>query len=182
MNYNIDTVQTERLYIRTLEAADVQAVFDIFSDPEVTRYWSSPPMTDLSKAEQFIRETRDGFKDDSLLEWGIIETGEDRLIGTCAYASRDRAHRRAEIGFALRRDRWGNGYMKELLAAFIPFGFEELELHRIEADVDPRNIPSIKLLEHFGFKKEGYLRERYHLNGEIQDAVFYGLLADEFKV
>lgn len=173
-------LETQRLYTRKLEKADAEALFDIFSIPEVCRYWSSPAMTDISQAEDFIEETHRGFEDGRLLEWGIIERETDRLIGTCAYASWDKKHRRAEIGFALHRRWWGKGLMKELLSVFIPFGFNELELHRIEADVDPRNIASIKLLEYFGFKKEGCLRERYHLNGELQDAIFYGLLKNEY--
>lgn len=138
-------------------------------------------MTEIAQAEKFIGETRSGFRDRTLLEWGIVETGSGQLIGTCAYSSWDQIHRRAEIGFALRRDRWGKDFMKELLAAFIPFGFEELDLHRIEADVDPRNSASIRLLEQFGFRREGCLRERYRINGELQDALFYGLIAREFN-
>jgi RimJ/RimL family protein N-acetyltransferase len=54
-----------------------------------------------------------------------------------------------------------------------------LVLHVVEADVDPRNVASIRLLEHVGIVREGYLRERYHRLGEAQDAVSYGLLATE---
>ena len=175
------TIQTRRLHLRKLEPTDADAIFELFSDPDVTRYWSSPAMTDISEAVSFIGETIAGFRDGSLLEWGIVESETGLVIGTCAYASWDKSHRRAEIGFALRRDRWGEGYMKELLGAFIPYGFEELNLHRIEADVDPRNQPSVRLLEHYGFKKEGYMRERYILNGERQDAVYYALLAHEYS-
>lgn len=66
------------------------------------------------------------------------------------------------------------------LSVFIPFGFNKLRLHRIEADVDPHNLASISLLEYFGFKREGYLRERYYMNDEFQDAIFYALLKSEF--
>lgn len=181
MNFSIDKVKTERLHIRRLEHSDVESIFEIFSNPDVTRYWGLQQMTDLSHAKDFINETHSGFKDYTLLEWGIIETKTQQLIGVCAYSSLDRMNKRAEIGFALHKDVWGNGIMKELLSAFIPFGFNEVGLHRIEADVDPRNLASISLLEHYGFEREGYLRERYHLNNEFQDAIFYGLLASEFN-
>ena len=71
--------------------------------------------------------------------------------------------------------------MSSVLSVLLRFGFETLDLHRIEADVDPRNPASIRLLERLGFKKEGYRRESYILNGEIQDAVDYGLLKREFE-
>jgi len=163
-----------------LEQRDTEAIYRIFSDPEVTRYWGKPTMTEPGEAEWFIEESLEGFRDRDMLQWGITETASGRLIGTCTYASWDRVHRRAEIGFALHREEWGKGYMKELLPAFIRFGFEELELHRIEADVDPNNRPAIALLERNGFTEEGILRERYRMNGELQDAVIYGLLHNEF--
>jgi ribosomal-protein-alanine N-acetyltransferase len=138
-------------------------------------------MKAISEAENFIKETQKGFQNESLLEWGVFEKEFGVLIGTCAYADWNKEHKRAEIGFALRRDKWGKGFMNELLSEFIPFGFNEIDLNRIEADVDPRNKAAIKLLEKFNFKKEGYLRERYHQDGEIQDTVFYGLLKREYN-
>ena len=62
--------------------------------------------------------------------------------------------------------------MNEALQAVLFFAFDELKLHRLEADVDPRNVGSIRSLEKLGFQREGYLRERWHVNGEIQDAIF----------
>jgi RimJ/RimL family protein N-acetyltransferase len=71
--------------------------------------------------------------------------------------------------------------MKEWLPGFIRYGFEELALHRIQADADPRNVASIRLLESLGFLNEGYLRECYRLNGEIQDAVILSLLKTDIN-
>jgi RimJ/RimL family protein N-acetyltransferase len=67
------------------------------------------------------------------------------------------------------------------VAAVVAFGFETLNLHRIEADVDPRNERSLRLLERLGFRREGHLRERYCINGERQDAVMMGLLRAEWR-
>jgi RimJ/RimL family protein N-acetyltransferase len=69
--------------------------------------------------------------------------------------------------------------MKEVLPVIVLFAFEVLGLHRLVADVDPRNTPSVRLLEWLGFQREGYLREHYFQSGEIQDAVLYGLLERE---
>ena len=71
--------------------------------------------------------------------------------------------------------------MQETLKAVLTFAFEVLEFHRIEADVDPRNVASIRTLERLGFQREGYLRERWQVNGEIQDALFYGLLRPDWE-
>jgi ribosomal-protein-alanine N-acetyltransferase len=101
------------------------------------------------------------------------------VIGTCTLASISRAHQRAELGYAIVRSHWRQGYASEVATAMVRFAFNTLDLHRLEADVDPRNIPSTHVLERLGFRKEGYLRERYHMNGEIQDAVLFGLLRHE---
>jgi len=177
----LSKITATRLKLRPLTYDDTEDIFEIFSDAEVTRYWGHDTLQKREEARDFIEKTISGAKDGSLLEWGIIEKETQHLIGVCAFAGWNREHRRAELGFALHKDYWGKKYMSELLPVFISYGFKELKLHRIEADVDPRNLASIKLLEKFGFQKEGYLRECYHINGEIQDALFYGLLEKDFS-
>lgn len=177
----LSVIETKRLKLRPLTYEDTDAIYRIFSNPEVTRFWGHNMLKNKSEAKKFIKQTINGAKDESLLEWGVIEKESDTLIGVCAYSGWNREHKRAEIGFALQKDRWGQRYMTELLQTFIAYGFRRLQLLRIEADVDPRNKASIRLLEKFGFQKEGMMRERYHINGEVQDALFYGLLKDEFE-
>jgi RimJ/RimL family protein N-acetyltransferase len=72
--------------------------------------------------------------------------------------------------------------VREALGALLDWAFADLGLRRIEADVDPRNAASIRTLEHLGFVREGYLRERWNVAGEVQDALFYGLLAREWSL
>lgn len=93
----------------------------------------------------------------------------------------DFTHRRAEVGYALGRAYWGHGYIQEALHALLDYAFGVLGLHRIEADVDPRNAASIRTLERLGFQREGYLRERWQVGGEILDGVFYGLLQPDWE-
>jgi len=174
-------ITTDRLQIRRLELTDTRAIYDIFSDKEVTRFWSSEVFTELEQAREFIRQTHEGFEDLRLLEWGIELKEGGKLIGTCAYSSWHRKHRRAEIGAAIHRDYWNKGIMTELMPPFLEYGFNNLNLHRIEADVDPENKPAIHLLEKFGFQREGRLRERFLFDGKYQDSVIYSLLEDEVK-
>jgi RimJ/RimL family protein N-acetyltransferase len=103
------------------------------------------------------------------------------VIGTVTLFNLNLDNRRAEVGYGLDRDFWRQGYMNEALQALLSFAFNVLNLHRLEADVDPRNVGSIRSLEKLGFQREGYLRERLHVNGEIQDAYFYGLLRPEWE-
>jgi [ribosomal protein S5]-alanine N-acetyltransferase len=175
----LPTLETERLTIRWLEDRDVPRLFEIFSNPEVMRYWSSPPLEDIQGAEELLREIRQFFESRTLFQWGVALKEDDRVIGTCTLSSLSESNRRAEIGYALGRAWWGKGYMTEALPALLRFAFGPLSLHRIEADVDPRNLPSLRSVESLGFRREGYLRERYFVNGELQDSVLYGLLRSE---
>jgi RimJ/RimL family protein N-acetyltransferase len=85
-------------------------------------------------------------------------------------------NRRCDIGYALGSRHWGQGIVTEALEAMIRYGFDVLGLNRIEADIDPRNIGSARVLEKLGFRKEGFMPERWIVNGETADTAFYGLL------
>jgi RimJ/RimL family protein N-acetyltransferase len=174
----LPTLAAARIRLRWLEARDVDDLFAIFGDPEVARYWSAPAMSDRSQAEELLARIHRHFGERDLFQWGIADAS-DRVIGTCTLAWIELAHRRAEIGFALARAQWGSGLAGEAVARALAFGFDELGLHRIEADVDPRNHRSIALLERLGFRREGLLRERWRVGGEVTDSLMLGLLAHE---
>ncbi len=176
----LPSLSSERLVLRWLEDRDAEALFEIFSDAQVMRYWSSPPWAGMADAVEMVESVRRYFAKGSLYQWGVACRSDDVVIGTCTLAEVDVQNRRAEIGFALRQDHWGQGYMTEALQRLLKFSFEELKLLRLEADVDPRNDASIRLLESLGFRREGYLRERWIVGDEISDTVFYGLLRSDW--
>lgn len=176
---HLPTIDIPRLRLRWLTAHDIPALYAIFSDPEVMAYWSSPPLEDSKAAEKLLEEIHAHFQSKTLFQWGIAKREDDQIIGTCTLHALSAEHRRAEIGYALGRAHWGHGYGHEAAEAMIGYAFDTLDLHRLEADVDPRNHSSIRCLERLGFRKEGYARERYHLYGTVHDAVLYGLLRRE---
>ena len=177
----LPTIDTSRLCLRSISAADVDDFFAVYSNPEVMRYWSTPPLPNREAAAKEITGIHEGFKRRESLKWAIALRADNRLIGTATLFRLDFTHRRAEIGYALGRDEWGKGYMQETLRAVINYAFDTLDFHRIEADVDPRNAASIRTLERLAFQREGYLRERWHVGGEIQDALFYGLIRPDWE-
>lgn len=176
----LPTISANRITLRWISSEDVDALFSIFSDAEVMRYWSTPPIPDLAAAVAMLNEIRDAFARQVMLKWGVTRRSDNRLIGTTTLYNLDFTHRRAEVGYALGKEYWGQGYMNEALQALLKYAFETLDLRRLEADVDPRNQASIQTLERLGFQREGYLRERWEVAGEIQDALFYGLLRQEW--
>jgi [ribosomal protein S5]-alanine N-acetyltransferase len=178
---HLPTLRAPRLTLRTLTEADVADVLAVFSDPLVLRYWDGPLMTTQQIAMQYIERIHYGFRRHELMQWGIADGATGAVIGTCTLTHFSATHQRAEIGFALRQTRWRQGLGTEALTTALDFAFGGLGLHRIEADVDPRNERSLRLLERLGFRREGHLRERYFMNGERQDAVMMAVLSDEWK-
>jgi ribosomal-protein-alanine N-acetyltransferase len=177
----LPTITTSRLILRWISEDDIDALYDVFSDPQVMRYWSSGPLADKQAAAEMQREIAAGNRNNSSLKWGLALRDSNTIIGTVTLFNLNVSNGRAELGYAMGRPYWGKGYMHEALQALLAHAFEVLELRRLEADVDPRNVPSIRTLERLGFQREGFLRERWDVNGEIQDALFYGLLRREWR-
>ncbi len=175
------TLSTDRLTLRFLGVRDIPAIFSMYSDPEVVRYWSSPPWTELVQAETSLARTLDGYRSGEALRMGIILKSTGEMVGECNLRDFYPQNRRAEIGYALAREHWGQGYLTEALTAFIHYAFKEMKLNRIEADIHPDNLPSAKSLVRLGFHQEGVLRERWIVGGEVSDTAFYGLLASDWQ-
>jgi RimJ/RimL family protein N-acetyltransferase len=115
------------------------------------------------------------------LRLGIELSATGELLGTCTLFGINAQCRRAEVGYVLASPAWGQGYMNEALSGLIEYAFAELNLNRIEADIDPRNESSRRVLERLKFVREGYLRERWIVGEEVSDTALYGLLQREWK-
>jgi len=113
------------------------------------------------------------------LRFGIEQADTGALIGTCTLFSINTTCRRTEVGYVLAKSAWGHGYMQEALHCLLGYGFSELKLTRVEADIDPRNHASARSLERLGFTRECLLRERWIFDGEVYDTALYGLLQRE---
>ena len=175
-------LRSARLRLREVRTDDAPALFAIHSDPQVMRYWSYPAWTELAQAEQKIADIQRQRRELDMLVWAIADADTDLLIGSSAIFYMDLTQARAEIGYSLHPDWQGRGLASEALQLVLGYVFNELGLRRNEADIDPRNLPSSRLVERFGFIREGLLRERWHVNGEICDSAIYGLLRQDFKL
>lgn len=171
---------TERLQLRPLSDADLAGLFSFRSNPETMRYWSSPPTTNISEVEKTITEAQKSFETGEYLALSILRKSDDRFVGFCTLFDFHRSNQRAEVGYGLDRPFWGQGYMNEALIRLVQYAFDELSLNRLEADIDPRNIASAKTLKRLGFVKEGHLRERWIVAGEVSDSDIYGLIRKDW--
>jgi len=166
----------DRVSLRRVTGSDTTALFEMFSHPEVMRYWSRPAMTARAEAEALVQQIFTDYETGDNLPLAIERTSDGVFIGGCTLHHFHAASRRAEIGYSLRRAYWGQGYMHEALQMLVAYAFGQLGLNRLEADIDPRNVASARSLERLGFIKEGHLRERWIVSGEVSDTGFYGLL------
>jgi len=171
----------DRVNLRRLTDSDTKALFAMFSHPEVMRYWSRPAMTEMAQAEALVQQIQTDYETGSSLPLAIERSSDHAFVGNCTLHHFHETSRRAEMGYALARPFWGQGYMHEALRALLTYAFEPLDLNRLEADIDPRNVSSARSLERLGFRKEGHLRERWIVNGEVSDTGFYGLLRSEWR-
>jgi ribosomal-protein-alanine N-acetyltransferase len=184
-------LDTPRLRLRPVAFGDEPLLFQVFSDPVVMRYWSTPPWTGVGQAEAMVRDEVAGAAQGTSVRLAVLLRAADDavaagregpdLIGTVSVFQLDRGNRRAELGYALRRSAWGHGYAREAVAAVVDHAFDALDLIRIEADVDPRNHASARLLERLGFRREGLLRQRWIVAGEVCDSAWYGLLREDWQ-
>lgn len=172
-------IETERLTLKPLSGDDSNSLLEIFSDPEVMRYWNTAPWTTIQNAIDFINESNDSMQRQESLILGVYVKSTGELAGKCMLFSHDKESKRAEIGFGLGRSFWGKGYISEAGEALIQYGFNTLGLRRIEAEIDPDNLSSAKALEKLGFSQEGLLRQRWEVNGIVSDSAMYGRLVSD---
>ncbi len=177
----IPTLCGARVRLRALAADDVDALFALQSDARVMRYWSCVAWTERQQAIDHIARLAREREAMEFYPWAATLPGDDTLIGTCSLFDIQREHARAVIGYALMPALWGQGLASEMLHLTLDFAFNSLDLNRIEADIDPLNLASCALIERAGFEREGFLRERWRVGGEVSDTALYGLLNKDWR-
>lgn len=158
-------IRTKRLLIRRVRPTDAQDMFEIYSDPEVMRYWDTLPDTDLSQSE--ARATRFSHLPEPLTYFGIEHEG--KLIGAGGVHSGD------EIGYILSRNYWRKGFMREAFLGMMPYLFDTLNTDQLTADIDPRNEASAAFLRSLGFQKTGEAKNTYCVGDVWTDSHYYAL-------
>jgi len=169
-------LESKRLIFREFVENDVSDLFQIRSNDQIMEYMDSYTHQTIQDSEKLINDIQKSFKDKTGINWAIIEKSTNQLIGYFGFWRLIPDHCRAEIGYALRPEHWGKGYMKEAIITLVAFGFNNLKIHSIEANVNPKNESSIHLLTNLGFKKEAYFRENYFYNDQFIDSMIFCLL------
>ena len=173
-------IETARLRVRLIEEADLSDLFAVNGDPEVTRFLPYATWENPASGDAWFKRMTDLQATGAALQFVVVHKAADKAIGTCLIFRYDEPSARAELGFVLARKYWGEGYMSEALTALIDCAFENMAMRRLEAEVNPRNAASGKLLRHLGFVREGLARQRWVSKGTAHDVESYGLLHDDW--
>ncbi len=178
----LQELTTENFLLREIQNTDVNAVYDIFSDPMVIRYWDHIAWVDLSEASSFIQEAHAGFAEHKHFYWCVCKKDTGLIVGVCALRDYSQDHKSIEILYALRPEQWGKGIASEIIPEVVAFGFNSFDLNRIHATTEPRNTASTKVLLNFGFKLEGRLRQNWIYPGEAPtDTNLLGLIKSDWN-
>ena len=159
-------IATPRLRLRHARPDDLAAMHAILSDPRAMTWWSTPPHETLDQTriwlDSMFRGNAEG-SDDFIIE------RDGCVIGKAGF------FKAPELGYILHPDHWGLGLASEAVGAAVAHAFATHDHDALEADVDPANQASIRLLERLGFARTGFAEKTWNIGGEWKDSLYYSL-------
>lgn len=170
----------QRIRLRHIARDDADALFALYADTEVMRYWNHAPWRSIDQALDAIDEARADYATGASLHCAIEHIASGVLIGSCALYALAPQHRSASLGYLLAQQYWGHGYLAEAMHLLLDYAFTDMGLNRIDADVNLHNAGSMIALERLGFRREGRMRARWIVDGTPQDTYAYGLLRHDW--
>ncbi|MGD6854866.1 GNAT family N-acetyltransferase [Bacillus infantis] len=169
-------IETARLLLRKVIMEDAEDILGYLSDAEVTKYYGIEPFADLDDARSEIGWYERILEEGTGVRWGISLKDGKGLIGSCGFLNMDSAHFRADIGLELDPACWNQGIGTEAITAIIQYGFEDLNLMRIQALIEPANLQSQRLFGKCGFIREGLLRNYEYSCGKFDDLLMFSII------
>jgi [ribosomal protein S5]-alanine N-acetyltransferase len=173
-------IETSRLVLRQVTNEDANDILRYLSDEEVMKYYGLEPFKSINDVLEEISWYQSIQHNKTGMRWGITLKEQGLVIGSCGFHNGVSQHFRTEIGFELSREHWGKGIAHEAVEAIISYGYENMNVQRIEALIEPPNLASQKLVEKLGFVREGLLRSYEFTGGKFDDLYMYSLLKQDF--
>jgi [ribosomal protein S5]-alanine N-acetyltransferase len=168
-------LETERMRLAPLAAEDVEHIFPLMRDAEVMAFWDMPESDDPDMIASIVEGQVEEMAQARAVYWTMRALPDGEFIGVCDLSEIDRRHKRAEVGFMLGRDAWGQGYATEAMQAVIAYAATH-GLRKLLARTHLGNRRSDSLLEKLGFVQEGLLRGHVVRDGDRRDCRLFGLL------
>jgi ribosomal-protein-alanine N-acetyltransferase len=169
-------LETERLSLKQVTNDDVTDIFELRSNKEVMKYIPRPLLQNKEEALELIAMLNDKIENNIGINWGIRLKNDPKIIGIIGHYRIKPEHYRAEVGYMLLPEYNGKGIVSEALQKVVEYGFKEMQLHSIEAILDPKNTGSEKVLLKNGFVKEAHLLENEYYDGRFLDTLIYSIL------
>ena len=180
MDHSFPVRRTPRLLLREIVDADAPALFAIHSDIETMRWFGVDPMKEPREAIALATLFASWFGSKTGVRWALVRRIDNQLIGTAGLFRWNKSWRNCMIGFELARSFHHQGYMIEAVSSILHYGFSDLRLNRVQAEIHPENIASGTLVEKLGFKLEGVHREQGFWGDQFHDLNCHGLLARDW--
>jgi ribosomal-protein-alanine N-acetyltransferase len=168
-------LETERLRLTPLAEADAGHIFPLMRDAEVMAFWDMPETDDPDMIADIVAGQVEEMAAGAACYWAMRTLTDDQFVGVCDLSEIDRRHKRAEVGFMLGRDAWGQGFALEAMQAVLAYA-ASAGLRRLLARTHLGNRRSDSLLEKLGFQEEGLLRGHVLREGDRRDCRLFGLL------
>ena len=175
---SIPTIKTERLTLRKLKKRDLDDIFEYASDPRVSRYLLWSPHASRRVSAAYLTRVLSLYKKGQFYDWAIVYSG--KMIGICGFSSIDVLADCAEIGYVINADYWGQGIATEVARRVMDFGFNRLELQRIEARYIEGNEASASVMKKCGMSQIKTETRAISEDGEQGVIVTYGISAEEY--
>jgi ribosomal-protein-alanine N-acetyltransferase len=170
--------ETKRLLLRNITMDDATDYFDFASDPQVSVFTTWDTHQTIAESQDFIHKVLGKYETKSAYHWGIIDNSTGKLIGRTGFIRWDADHQKTEISSRY----WNQGVITEATKNIIKYGFEKLDLNRIEGRCNHNNVGSGRVMEKLGMKFEGTLREQMKIKGEFVDQRMYAILNKDFSM
>ena len=178
---HIPTLETDRLILRGMRVSDAPDMFEYARRPSVTEYLTWNPHTTIDETREYLTYVGQRYRTGDFYDWAMVDKETGRMIGTCGFTSFNCPADSAEIGYVLNPAYQGRGLATEAVRRVLQFGFEELNLHRIEAHFIQGNDASRRLMERVGMTFEGFARESMKIKGKYRTIGTCAILRGEFE-
>lgn len=169
-------LESERLLLRQITPEDVQEVLELRGNPENMKYIPRPLLKNKEEALDYIKMIQEKIESNEAINWAVTLKPDNKLLGVIGHYRIKWEHYRSEIGYMLLPEAHGKGIATEAINLLVNYGFNKMNMHSLEAVIDPENIASAKVLEKNGFVKEAHFLENEFFEGKFLDSVVYSKL------
>lgn len=176
-------IETERLILRRFEHTDDEAMLKYWiADEKIQSLYSEPVYTTKEAVKELLDKYISSYENDDYYRWAIIEKTTGECIGQIAYFLVDSKNQFAEIEYCIGSEFQCNGFATEATKAVIAYGFDKMNLHKVQICTKTINLPSKRVIEKCGFTYEGTLRDYFYMNGEYVGRLYFSILREEYKI